>query len=107
MHHTLVINTVRQRYVTSNEDASSLCIFPAVDWHGNGAVDPQPKYVKHHGTHVWGSKSVTTWNITIGIIKFILLPVAFFMVIAQYIKVDIKVDTRSMRKNLASLWSRN
>lgn len=33
--------------------AESVCILEKGDWHGGIEGAPEPKYVKHHGTHVW------------------------------------------------------
>mmetsp|Transcript_15380 Transcript_15380/g.39651 ORF Transcript_15380/g.39651 Transcript_15380/m.39651 type:complete len:344 (+) Transcript_15380:246-1277(+) len=94
-----LISMAHYQYASTERDADTICLLPALDWHGlekDGWVGPPPKYIKHHGTHVWKSKGQTIAMIALGIFKWILIPAGCLFALVR----SGKVEFRGLRRIL-------
>jgi hypothetical protein len=89
-----LISMAHYQFASSEKQGDSVCLLPALDWHGmekDGWVsDHKPRYVKHHGTHVWKSSGKTVEKVVIGILKWIVLPVGCMVALVRSGKVELR-----------------
>lgn len=94
-----LLSMAHYQYRSTEPDGKSVCELPALDWHGlakDGWVGPPPKFVYHHGTHVWRSSSKTAWMITSGIVRWILLPIAVLVLLVRSGKLELRWIRRTL-----------
>jgi hypothetical protein len=48
-----LLSSANYLYGSKNGDVGAVCELPKEDWHGGIEGAPPPRFVQHHGTHVW------------------------------------------------------
>jgi hypothetical protein len=88
-----LITMAHYMYRSTEPDTDTVCLLPARDWHGlakDGWEGPPPRFVKHHGTHVWAAKGKTLMMVTWGIVKWIGVPVACIVMLVRSGKLELR-----------------
>lgn len=66
-----LVSVAHYQFSAAALGGNSVCLLPALDWHGlakDGWVGPPPRFVFHHGTHVW---STSEWPFILAIVLFL------------------------------------